>query len=366
MSKFQPFSHSVGSRQARIAFVGEAWGEHEERFGTPLVWYSGLELAKMLGEVGLAPAFGKPNGALEPALTAYWHRTGHFYTNVFAERPPGNNLDSWCVPRKELLNGYNHPPIKPGHYIRLEYLPHLERLYEELRSVRPNLIVCMGNIACWALLHKTAISTIRGSITWSDIVGLKVLPTFHPAAVLRQWDMRTIVKQDLLKAGREAQFPEIRRPQRSVIVAPTLQDIALWSEMPAERYAVDIETHAGQITMIGFARSRSDILVIPFVEFGKSYWERASDEVQAWLMVKALLEKPIPKIFHNGLYDLSYLVKLGFRPKCCTEDTMLLHHALFPELRKGLGFLGSIYTDEAAWKILRSRKRDETFNKREE
>ena len=35
------------------------------------------------------------------------------------------------------------------------------------------------------------------------------------------------------------------------------------------------------------------------------------------------------------------------------EDTMLLHHALYPESLKGLGFLGSIYCDEGAWKGMR-------------
>jgi hypothetical protein len=39
---------------------------------------------------------------------------------------------------------------------------------------------------------------------------------------------------------------------------------------------------------------------------------------------------------------------------------MLLHHAIHPEMRKGLGFLGSIYTDEPSWKLMRKRGGDET------
>ena len=46
------------------------------------------------------------------------------------------------------------------------------------------------------------------------------------------------------------------------------------------------------------------------------------------------------------------------------DDTMLLHHALQPESEKSLAFLGSLYTDESAWKLMRQRgkttiKRDE-------
>jgi hypothetical protein len=44
---------------------------------------------------------------------------------------------------------------------------------------------------------------------------------------------------------------------------------------------------------------------------------------------------------------------MGFRVVNCAEDTMLMHHALFPELPKSLGFMGSIYTNEAAWKLIR-------------
>lgn len=320
----------------------------------------------MLAEVNLAPPFPERRAALEPALTAHWHRTNYFYTNVFAEHPPDNNLEHWCKPRKELLNGYSLPPIKPGKYVDLPYLPHLDRLFDELRAVSPNLVVAMGNIACWALLQQTAISNIRGTIHYSEQINCKVLPTFHPSYILRQWNLRPIVKQDLLKAAREMAYPEIRRPERELLITPSLSEIAEWANLPAERYAVDIETFSGQITMIGFARSRADALVIPFFKpNGESYWETIRDEIQAWQWVKYLLYKPIPKIFHNGLYDLSYLAKMKLYPTQCIEDTMLLHHSLYPEMRKGLGFLGSIYTDEAAWKVLRHRKRDE-MNKREE
>ena len=60
------------------------------------------------------------------------------------------------------------------------------------------------------------------------------------------------------------------------------------------------------------------------------------------------------KIFQNGLYDISFLWRAyGIGVRGAEEDTMLLHHALYPESLKGLGFLGSIYCDEGAWKGMR-------------
>jgi hypothetical protein len=76
---------------------------------------------------------------------------------------------------------------------------------------------------------------------------------------------------------------------------------------------------------------------------------------------------PIPKTFQNGLYDLQYIWSCW---KCPTKnfehDTMLLHHSLQPELPKSLGFMGSVYTDEISWKLLRALVDSETTKREDE
>jgi uracil-DNA glycosylase len=364
-SPWEPFAHSLGPRSAKLVFVAESWGEREDLFKVPLVGWSGVELARLLAESGLGPHFHLPyNTAMEPYMICHWQRTGHLFTNVFAERPPNNDLEQWCVKKGELPDVYQAQYFRPGKYFSPDKLLHLPRLQAELRQAKPNLVVALGAASCWALLGTSGITSIRGTVAWSEWAGCKVLPTFHPAYVLRQWAARTIVLQDLLKAKREASFPEIRRPERQVIVNPTLQDIREWSNKPAVMYAVDIETFQRQISMIGFARSARDAIVIPFIDGlpdkPKSDWQTQEEEVQAWTLVKELLERPLPKIFQNGLYDLSYIAPMGIKPRNCSEDTMLKHHSLFPEMKKGLGFMGSIYTDESSWKLMRhSNKREE-------
>ena len=113
------------------------------------------------------------------------------------------------------------------------------------------------------------------------------------------------------------------------------------------------------IEMVGFSASPFDAMVVPFWDKNKggNYWPSTNVEGDARKVVKRLLENPsITKIFQNGLYDLQYLIKEGYRPRGCREDTMLYHHALYPEMQKGLGFLGSIYTSEPAWKTMRGKK----------
>jgi hypothetical protein len=49
---------------------------------------------------------------------------------------------------------------------------------------------------------------------------------------------------------------------------------------------------------------------------------------------------------------------MGFQINNMLHDTMLLHHSLFPEMLKGLGFLGSVYTNEQSWKLMSRPKTD--------
>jgi uracil-DNA glycosylase len=197
----------------------------------------------------------------------------------------------------------------------------------------------------------------------------KFLPTYHPAAIFRAWHWRPIVLADLLKAQRERHSARLTRPSRSLLICPSIAEVEGWTRdalRSARLLAPDIETLKGQIRCIGFARSREDVLVIPFIArlTGGSYWASEHEELRAWRCVRALLESEIPKVFQNGLFDLQYLAPFA-RPRNCRHDTMLLHHALFPEMQKGLGFLGSVYTNEQSWKLLRRHKGEEELKKDE-
>lgn len=286
-------------------------------------------------------------------------------TNVFNLRPEANNMDTLCASKAEVGQSYTLPPLRQGKYIRPEFLPELDRLRDEILGLRPNLVLAAGAVASWALLRAPGIAGVRGYVMPSTLVpGVKVLPTNHPAFVFKNWSIRVVIISDLIKAWREASFPEIRRPERTLLINPSLAEVGEWFGRPAAAYAVDIETKSRSITRIGFARSASDGMVIPFYssERGGNYWPSHAIEMAVWDLVEVALASPTPKIFQNGLYDMQYLLRFGLRLRTCLHDTMLFHHSLFPELRKSLGFLGSVYTNEAPWKLLRkdeSGKREE-------
>lgn len=382
------FAGWAGPRNASLVFVAEAWGRKEAELRRPLAGESGAEFHRMLWQA--MPGVGEAIGAECDRMMRYgdaWLKprdewlaeAGIGLTNVLALRPPDNKITGLCGMKAEVGGkAYEWPKItndSPS-YLRPEFLGEVDRLWEELAFAPRNLVVALGNTACWALLHTLAIGSIRGAMAqagpWTSIHGTKVLPTYHPAGVLRQWSWRTIVVADLMKAWREAQFAELHRPARRILINPTIEEVEEWTEQtlaaapPA--LASDTETAAGQIKCISFARARDDALVVPFVDLARpsgSYWPSEALEVRAWVCVERLLTG-CRLVGQNWLYDLQYLTRAKIAPRGDSQDTMLLHHSLFPELPKGLGFLGSTWTDEPAWKLMRRAKTKEEGEKRDE
>ena len=332
-----------------IVIVGEAWGEAEELQRAPFVGGSGYELTRMLTEAGI-------------------HRADCYLTNCFNLRPrPTNDIENLCQKEKT-----DRPPLKPARYIRPEFYPELERLYREVRDIKPNLILALGGTATWAFTHYAGISKIRGTVTVATqgCPGFKLLPTYHPAAVLREWSLRPVTVLDFTKAKREAAYPEVIRPRRTVYIEPSLAEIQWFINehlLRADYITFDIETAGDQITCIGFAPSPSVAISIPFSDprkSGGSFWGSPEEEQMAWELVRGILRLPQPKIAQNGLYDVNFLWRgYGITVVNFSEDTMLLHHSLQPECEKGLGFLGSCYTNEASWKLMRARGKDQTIKK---
>jgi DNA polymerase len=331
-------------KPSKIMLVGEAWGEQEEQQHQPFVGTSGWILDGMLSQIGLT-------------------RRDCALTNCFNLRPkPSNDIKNLCGSKADGIPGL--PALVKGKFVLAKYKPELDRLYREINEVQPNIIVALGATAAWALLRSTGIKAIRGSVTFTHPAlpidrTYKVIPTYHPAAVARQWTERPVVIADLDKAKRESESPDYTRPERLLWIYPTLEDLEEYERLyirDAVQLSVDIETWGNQITCIGFAPSPNSGIVIPFVcesREGKNYWPTIEEELAAWNYVRRWLAMK-PSLFQNGMYDIQFLWRSYHIPvPLAAEDTMLLHHAFQPEMEKGLGFLASIYTDEMSWKFMR-------------
>lgn len=356
-----------------IFLLGESLGESEIKLGgSPLVGPSGAELIRMLAEAGIIKLtqfdrdyihryYAESNPAF---IDAIWNLHPEVYrTNVFQQYAPKSDMLHFCGDKSTALPGY--PALLKSKYVRAEFELELDRLAADIIRIDPNVIICLGNTPLWALTGQTGISKVRGTTLLSTLTALdfKLLPTYHPAAVNRDWSLRPTVIADLMKAKRESEFPDIKRPHREIWIEPSLDDIRRFTSdhiNGCDLLSVDIETSGVRVTCIGFAPSKGLAIVIPFDDprtKNRSYWSNRQDERKCWALVKSVLEdQSIPKLFQNGAYDISFLWRsYGIKTMGAAEDTMLLSHALQPEALKGLGYLGSIYSDEGSWKFMRPK-----------
>lgn len=146
-----------GEPDAAIMFIGEGPGRDEDLLGRPFVGRSGKLLTKMLDALGFT-------------------RDRVFISNSVRCRPPANRQPT---PEETAL-----------------CISHI--LLREISIVRPRIICTLGATATNALIEQNkSLSSIRGQVIQTDFFSL--LPTFHPAYLLRNPAATTIVETDFLK-----------------------------------------------------------------------------------------------------------------------------------------------------------------------
>lgn len=160
--------HTEGNREARLMFVGEAPGADEDAQARPFVGRAGQLLTKIIEAIG-------------------FKREEVLIGNVNRCRPPGNR-----------------PPTAEEAMMCKPFL------LREIASVQPEVIVVLGNTATRNLLEtKEGITKLRGR--FQDYKGVPVMPTFHPAYLLRDPSKKRETWDDLKKVR---DFLDNKKPRK--------------------------------------------------------------------------------------------------------------------------------------------------------
>jgi hypothetical protein len=229
----------------------------------------------------------------------------------------------------------------------------VEQLREELNGLNPHVVVTCGATATAALTGISKILKYRGYFYESQGLtrSLKVLPTIHPSAALRgMYIYRYLIAADLRKAAENSESPELVRPERQLAFGfDRVEEVLEWCDYFAKqpRLCFDIEVLNYELACIGFSSSPEVACSIPLDE----RWT-LDEEVAIWRGLQSVLNAPSIKIAQNGLFDTNFLLtRCGIKVEGVLEDTMVAHSVMYPELPKGLGFLGSMYCGtQAYWK----------------
>ena len=155
----------VGSPTADLVFVGEAPGRDEDRQGIPFVGRAGQLLTRIIAAIGLS-------------------RDEVYIANVIKCRPPNNR----------------NP--EPDEVATCEPF-----LFRQLDVIRPRVVVALGGFAIRTLLRTDeAVSRLRGRVF--DYRGAKLIPTFHPAFLLRSPERKRDVWEDMKRVRALLAEPE--------------------------------------------------------------------------------------------------------------------------------------------------------------
>ena len=156
-----------GPPDARIMLIGEGPGRDEDRIGRPFVGAAGQLLDKMLAAIDLG-------------------RNDVFIANILKCRPPGNR------------------DPQPS-----EAMACIGYLRAQVAMIKPPILVCLGRISAQYILGQD-IRIMRDRGTWHEIKGFFIMPTYHPAALLRNEAWKKDAYKDLLAI--RAKYDELEKP----------------------------------------------------------------------------------------------------------------------------------------------------------
>jgi len=315
-----------GSKDAKIAFIGEAPARDELRLGRPFMGEAGRMFEQALHQAGLI--------------------RGQCYITNFSKRP---------ITKAQMTSYYTQKVGLKGKGLTCQ-----EELLEELDEVKANIFVPMGGPAMCALTGLSgtgkSITKRRGYVTSSVELPsrrtVKVLPALHPASCLYGGSFINLyyISHDFVKARNESESPDFSYDPTTLVIPDTFNDACeiLHNLIGISPITFDIEVVNYETSCISFATSAEWATSIPLYNCGWS----VEEEVELWNLLSCILEdRKTVKIAQNFIFDAHFLAtRNGIHVKGDIIDTMIAHHIIYPDMLKGLDFLASIHCNRPYWK----------------
>ncbi len=296
---------------SRILFVGQNPGETEDAQGKCFVGQSGSVIGALIKLAGIP---------MEDCR----------FTNAARCWSPGNR-----APKKDEIESC------------------FSYLADEITETKPDLIVALGAVAVQSLYGKVPLGTVAGQTL--DI-GVPLLATYHPAAILRNWALAPLVLSHLEKAGRLLDGTQKEESLGTYTTIKTLDQleglIPLFLNPPQGFLSIDVETTGlewkeDEIMMISFSTAPNNGYAIPILGQGVhtfDFWKGLYPQLLA--KVGQILSSDTPKALQGGSFDVRFLERshdqsfvkaatsFGWRVENVRHDTLLLNKALHEEMPK--------------------------------
>jgi uracil-DNA glycosylase family 4 len=292
--------------------IGEGPGNTEDEKGEPFVGQAGKILNDILAENGI-------------------RREEVSIANVVSCRPPDNRIPT----PKEVNSCFAY-------------------LSEEVKQIKPEVLVLLGSTALKKfLVGAGGITKVRGQWFESSEFNCKLLPTFHPAYILRNPTERPKLLNDIKKLRNfldgNVFNNDIKQTHYYNVVTQTQFSWVIDKLQTEELWTFDTET-----TGIDFKKDKIFVCTFSWKEYTSiliDFRDLQIDLTEAWFQLKKVFENDKKKIAHNGSFDIEFLMSLGIYVKNYYCDTIHMHYLLNENDRHGLEVLAEQYTDLTGYDI---------------
>ena len=333
----------LGPSDARIVILTDYPSTQERASQTPLSDYAGGLFFDLLSKKGIL-------------------KTNCLVMSLLDSAPPEEDLDNYLSKRKtcpgagweKLGDRWVHPTLGAAR----------EKVLATIQGVNPSLVITLGEASLWSLTGYTGHNKWRGSRISQPKYPFTVLPTLHPRTLVVNPSQTHVLQIDLSRA--KAIYEGTQTPRAySFIIEPSfnqvigaLQSLLERAENTLEgnflKISGDIETRAGHTACLGIAWSAEEAICIPLITTNDEkpfYWTEEEETFIIALVAQLFMHPRVLSVGQNYLYDCQYYYRhWGFLPSN-VRDTMIGHHAIFSNMRKGLDFLSAMYAqDHVYWK----------------
>lgn len=301
----------VGPKRSKVMIVGEAPGRQEDREGQPFVGRSGAMLDAMIEAAG-------------------WSREDVYVTNAIHCRPPDNR-----TPKKKEIDACRH------------------HLMAEIRQVKPEFILTLGNIPLQALVGKKGIKDLRGKpieLKPEELYGVKyILPAYHPSFALRDPRNEPVLKRDIAtffemvrnggpREEEDFQYRIIRTKQDLYEAMEDLSDEKVVS-FDLETSGLDPFEAGSWITSLGLGTSTTQ-WCLPLNHRLSPLYNRPNTQ-KRWALKLLRAASQAEKVAHNGKFDTLWIKVHWDQWFHVDFDTMLAHYNLDENSYHGLDKLAA-------------------------
>lgn len=323
----QPKIWGLGNPEAPILIVGEAPGNEEVRRGRPFIGPSGKKLGTLLQAAEIA--------------SSMLYITNVCMCQLGRSKKELNEASACCR----------------------------DRLLAEIRGVNPKVIVPLGNPAAKAIIGREGITNLRGQVFEVDLGGQEylVVPSIHPAALLRHWAADQLVIEDLcrVKEIAEGKYELQLEGETDYKVLDTKEAVVeFFEEFEKQPHVMfDLETSGldprdSEILCISFSFKPRHARLIPLHTAAGNFF-KGREHRYVWTLLREAMANPkVRKSGQNVSFDIAFMEENGCPVANVFADTLHIHHLLDENLPHSLDFLTRAYVPQMGryWEELHDLK----------